>query len=109
MSGSGSSNRERTDGSKLLERTSESRRTLVKAILGAAGAYSVPLLASFPMSGLRIRTAEAQQFLPPGLAAGSKEPPAFTGTAKGEPFTNPDFNPPGTPFCANQFDIDCVF
>jgi hypothetical protein len=107
MSSDGSS--ERRDGSRLLDRTDESRRALVKAILGAAGAYSVPLLASFPMSGLRIGTAEAQEFHPPGLGAGNQLPPAFTGTAEGKPFTDPAFNPPGTPFSANQCLINCIF
>jgi hypothetical protein len=38
---------------------SERRRALVKILTASAGAYAVPMVASFSMSGLRIDTAEA--------------------------------------------------
>jgi hypothetical protein len=86
--------------SEILDRTSESRRAIVKTLLGAAGVYAVPLMASFPMSGLRIGAAKAEDFVPPGLTAGNQLPPAFFGKAEGKPFT--DNPPPGKPFGANQ-------
>lgn len=77
----------------------EKRRALIKGILGGAGAYSMPLVVSFSMSGLRVGSAHAEgSFVPPGLSAGDEVPPAFEGNAKGRPFSDPHFNPPGRPF-----------
>jgi hypothetical protein len=89
-----------TDGSpsdEIVERVSESKRQLVKVLLGGMAAYSVPLMASFSMEGLRIGVAEAGvgvPFEPPGLFSANQRPP-------GRPF-QPGNQPPGQPFASNQ-------
>jgi len=90
-----------TDGSppdELVERVSESKRQLVKVLLGGMAAYSVPLMASFSMEGLRIGAAKAGEpivpFEPPGLLGANQQPP-------GRPF-QPGNQPPGQPFASNQ-------
>ena len=100
---------------ELVERVSEGRRQLLKVLLGGMAAYSVPLMASFSMEGLRFGTAQAggPQFCPPGLAGRRR---AASGTAVH--FEQPDrrrpaawasvqrseFNPPGRPFNAEPGD-----
>jgi hypothetical protein len=83
-----------TDRSALLDRFAEDRRAIVKTLLAAAGVYAVPLMASFPMSGLRLGTAEAD--VPPGLSGGNQLPP-------GVPFQHGGFDPPGRTHAGNQF------
>ena len=81
----------------------EKRRALIKGILGGAGAYSMPLVVSFSMSGLRVGSAQAQgSFVPPGLAAGHELPPAFEGSVPARPSADPLFDPPGRPFGGNM-------
>ena len=88
---------------------SERRRALLKVLTASAGAYMVPMVASFSMNGLRIGTAEAgESFCPPGLVAGnqlSEHPqgrPFSADQPPGRPFSG-KFNPPGKPFAGNQY------
>lgn len=90
-------NSRRDDGTSVSER----RRTLLKVLAASAGAYAVPLVASFSMSGLRVgEAAHLTVFEPPGLAAGNQtqvspaappfganQPPGFSvGGKQGVPF-----------------------
>jgi hypothetical protein len=80
---------------ELVERVNESKRQLVKVLLGGMAAYSVPLMASFSMEGLRIGVAEAGvPFQPPGTSGSNQQPP-------GAPFQQGN-QPPGQPFASNQ-------
>jgi hypothetical protein len=92
----------------------ERRRALLKILTASAGAYTMPMVASFSMSGLRIGEAEAGTatvefekvhsancevsfFDPPGITSektpsgrpfGGNPPPGFTeGQKNGKPFT----------------------
>jgi hypothetical protein len=80
-------------GSELERRLVMSKRRFTRILLASAATYSVPLMASFSMEGLRIGTAEAGGF-PPGIFVANQVPP-------GPPF-NKDNLPPGPPFASNQ-------
>jgi hypothetical protein len=92
----------------------ERRRALLKVLTASAGAYMVPMVASFAMNGLRIGEAAANVgFCPPGLVAGnqlSEHPqgrPFGKDQPPGTPFSDP-FGRPGTPFVGNQYPGLCL-
>lgn len=95
------------DGEATVLPASERRRALLKVLTASAGAYAMPMVASFSMSGLRIGEAAAQTgFCPPGLVG---TPPwdmpdgrPFSGDQpSGRPFSG-SFDVPGKPFVGNQ-------
>lgn len=47
-------------GDRILAHVSPDRRNLLRVILGGAAGFSLPLLASFSLEGLRFEPAEAQ-------------------------------------------------
>jgi len=56
--------------SEFVSSVDERRRSLLRAVLGGAAAYSVPLIVSFGMAGLRPGTAVAGGFGPNQLNPG---------------------------------------
>lgn len=102
----------------LEERVSADKRQFLKLVLGSMTAYSVPLMASFSMGGLRFGSARAQQdtiryepdLCPPGLGAHRSDnpPPPFNINEEerpGRPFSDPAFQPNGRAFDTS----DCLF
>lgn len=77
-------------GSGEVSDVSQRRRALLKVVAASAGAYAVPLVASFSMNGLRIDRAEALEF--PFVLGGNQTSslPKF------------GFEPPQTPVIGNQ-------
>jgi hypothetical protein len=75
----------------LVSRADPNRRELMKFALAGATAFTVPLMASFSMDGLKIGDAHAK---PPGRPFGSNA----TTQPPGRPFQDPQHNPPGRPF-----------
>jgi hypothetical protein len=92
----------KSDDQDVDESVDKRKRQLLKLALGSAVAYTVPLMASFPMEGLRIGRANAgvigqhctinshTYFSPPGLRAANQ-------TIPGRPFSHSQ-QPPGRPF-----------
>jgi hypothetical protein len=90
---------EKMEHANLPEGIDKRRRQLLKIALGSAVAYTVPLMASFPMEGLTIGRAKAGGVVstfgtplhPPGLAGSNQS------LLPGRAFQFSD-QPPGKPF-----------